>query len=78
MDYTTRVICVGENEIGKIKFCIYFFSINQFFFKFLEISFLALITRDEFELEFSGSSEPELWRFRAEPSRAGALQFSSW
>ena len=22
--------------------------------------------RDEFELEFSGSSEPELWRFRAE------------
>ena len=34
--------------------------------------------RDEFEPEFSGSSEPELWRFRAEPSRAGALQFSSW
>ena len=28
---------------------------------------------DEFELEFSGSSEPELWRFRAESSRAGAL-----
>ena len=25
-------------------------------------------TRDEFELEFSGSSEPELWKFRAEPS----------
>ena len=38
----------------------------------------GVITRDEFELEFSGSSEPELWRFRAEPSRAGALQFSSW
>ena len=35
-------------------------------------------SRDEFELEFSGSSEPELWRFRAEPSRAGALRFSSW
>jgi hypothetical protein len=34
LDYTTRVICVGENEIGKIKFFIYFFSINQFFFKF--------------------------------------------
>ena len=33
---------------------------------------------DEFELEFSGLSKPELWRFRAEPSRAGALQFSSW
>ena len=39
---------------------------------------MSLISRDEFELEFSGSSEPELWRFRAEPSRAGALQFSSW
>ena len=25
----------------------------------------------------SGSSEPELGKFRAEPSRAGALQFSS-
>ena len=25
-------------------------------------------TRDEFELEFSSSSEPELWRIRAEPS----------
>ena len=35
-------------------------------------------TRDEFELEFSGSSEPELWSFRAESSRAGALQFPSW
>ena len=34
--------------------------------------------RDEFELEFSGSSEPELWMCRAESSRAGALQFSSW
>ena len=37
-----------------------------------------LNSRDEFELEFSGSSEPELWRFQAESSRAGALQFSSW
>ena len=36
-----RVICVGENEIGKIKSCIYYFSIKQFFFKFLEIYFLA-------------------------------------
>ena len=26
-----------------------------------------LAIRDGFELEFSGSSEPELWRFRAEP-----------
>ena len=34
--------------------------------------------RDGFELEFSGSSEPELWMFRAEPRRAGTLQFSSW
>ena len=33
---------------------------------------------DEFELDFSGSSEPELWRFRAESSQAGALQFLSW
>ena len=32
---------------------------------------------DEFELEFSGSSEPELWSFRVDPSQAGALQFSS-
>ena len=30
-------------------------------------------TRDEFELEFSGSSKPELWKFRADPSQAGAL-----
>ena len=37
-----------------------------------------VLTRDEFKLEFSGSSEPKLWRFRVEPSRAGALQFSSW
>ena len=36
------------------------------------------LLRDGFELEFSGSSKPELWRFRAEPSRAGALQFPSW
>ena len=34
-------------------------------------------SRDEFELEFSGSSEPELWMYQAESSRAGALQFSS-
>ena len=33
---------------------------------------------DEPEPEFSSSSEPELWSFRAEPSRAGALQFPSW
>ena len=39
---------------------------------------VIVATRDEFELEFSGSSKPELWRFRAELSRAGALQFSSW
>ena len=26
--------------------------------------------RDEFELEFSGSSQAKLWRFRAEPSQA--------
>ena len=36
----------------------------------------TLATRDEFKLEFSGSSEPELWRFQAEPSW-GTL-FSSW
>ena len=36
------------------------------------------VSSDGFELEFSGSSEPELWSFRAESSRAGALQFSSW
>ena len=28
----------------------------------------GLLTRDEFELEFSCSSKPELWKFRAEPS----------
>ena len=33
----------------------------------------TVTSRDAFELEFSGSSEPELLRFRAEPSRAGAL-----
>ena len=30
--------------------------------------------RNEFELEFSGSTEPS----RAEPSQAGALKFLSW
>ena len=38
---------------------------------------LAPASKDEFELEFSGLSEPELWRFLAELSRAGALQFLS-
>ena len=33
-------------------------------------AYYILPSRDGFELEFSGSSEPELWRFRAEPSRA--------
>ena len=28
----------------------------------------SVISRNEFELEFSGSSEPVLWKFRAEPS----------
>ena len=31
LDYTCRAICAGENEIVKIKFCNYFFSINFFF-----------------------------------------------
>ena len=35
-------------------------------------------TSDEPEPEFSSSSRAELWRFPAEPSRAGALQFPSW
>ena len=38
----------------------------------------TVATRDEFELEFFGSSKPELWRFQAKPSQAEALQFSSW
>ena len=38
----------------------------------------TLISSDEPEPEFSSSSRAELWRFRAEPSRAGALQFPSW
>ena len=39
---------------------------------------IYLIIRDGFELEFSGSSEPELWIFRLERARAGPLWFSSW
>ena len=35
----------------------------------------GVVSRDEFELEFSGSSEPELKIFRAESSRAGAFSF---
>ena len=31
---------------------------------------------DEFELEFSGSSEPELWMFRAKPSQAELGHFN--
>ena len=38
---------------------------------------VTILLSDEFELEFSGSSEPELWSFQVDPSRAGALQFSS-
>ena len=37
---------------------------------------LWIVGRDEFELEFSGSSEPELWRFRAKPSRAELGHFN--
>ena len=45
----------------------------------IDPQFVAMVCcRDEFELEFSGSSEPELWSFWAESCRAGALQFSSW
>ena len=33
---------------------------------------------DEFEVEDSSSSPAKLWRFQAEPSQAGALQFLSW
>ena len=47
------------------------------YFMFL-VDFTCVVTRDEFELELSNSSKPELWKFRAKPSRAGALQFSSW
>ena len=36
-----------------------------------------IVIRDEFKLEFSSSSKPELWSFQAEPSQAGALKFSS-
>jgi hypothetical protein len=38
---------VGENEIGKIKFCIYFFSIDLFFLNFLEIYFVAQSTMEK-------------------------------
>ena len=34
---------------------------------------LSQVSSDGFELEFSGSSEPELKSFRAESSRAGAF-----
>jgi hypothetical protein len=34
----------SENEIGKIKFYIYFVSIDLFFLNFLEIYFLAQST----------------------------------
>ena len=40
---------------------------------FMHLSLQIVQARDGFELEFSGSSEPELWKFQAEPSRAGAL-----
>ena len=51
------------------------YPISQKWKKEICISFIAnhTFTRDEFKLEFFGSNEPELWRFRAEPSRAGAL-----
>ena len=32
------------------------------------VKLMNVIKRDEFELQFSGSSEPQLWRFWAEPS----------
>ena len=48
------------------------YPISQKWKKEIRISFIAnhTFTRDEFELEFSGSSKPELWRFQAEPSQS--------
>ena len=37
------------------------------------INYKNVGTKDDFELEFSGSSEPELWRFRAEPSQGTSV-----
>ena len=61
------------------------FGVQEFCFAILfEILFVPdvktdsyIAIRDGFELEFFDSSELELQRFRAESSRAGALQFSS-
>ena len=44
----------------------------------LIVKFEFQANSDEFELDFSSSSKTELWKFWAEPSRAGAFQFSSW
>ena len=46
------------------------------YYKYVQKLFkMSLGSSDEFELEFSGSSEPVLWRFRAELSRAGHFNF---
>ena len=42
-------------------------------YKFSFVSEQSIFSSDGFELEFSGSSEPELKIFRAESSRAGAF-----
>ena len=36
------------------------FGSISIFFKMLNLEYVDVVTRDEFELEFSGSSEPEL------------------
>jgi hypothetical protein len=42
-----KLICQRFFNFFKIKFCIYFFSINQFFLNFLDIYFLAQSTMEK-------------------------------
>ena len=67
--------------IMDFKRTVYIKIILKLILKSLGIIFFVVIVshsafnRDEFELEFSSSSKPEMWRFQAEPSQAWAIQF---
>ena len=68
----------GTHKEIKVYVKSQFFLCNHYKFSEFRVDVHTLPTSDEPKLEFSGSSRAELARFRAKPSRAGALLFSSW
>ena len=78
------MFCFGQKSMKKL--ILNESNINQvsqevnYNSRLMEVPFKGICTyisktnlSDEFELEFSGSSELEQWKFKADPIRAGAL-----